>query len=121
MKQKEIIEEHAWYLQNLPGPLQAPRVDSDDAMAMLFGEDLFECDLKGGQVQIRGLGVFNLETALPIGPPQWCALISERTEGSFSLVLGYGSPFAEGSPLPRKDGVIIALPAAVDFGQDGDE
>ena len=115
MNSKQLIERFKKYSIELAANGKFERINPEDPMAMLWGDDEVTLDVQKGQIIIPQFGAIACEAIEPPAPPEWYAICNDFKEEGWSVVLGYGDPYAPEwiDKLPGRNGVIFATPASM--------
>ena len=87
---------------------------SKSEMALLFGAGDCILDHQRGKVKFPKLGWLKVKgVGQDMADPDWLAVIGRQGADVSRIVMGRGSPFADGmeSVLPSEDGILLALPS----------
>lgn len=112
LKAKRLCEQWAIYYELRPPPAPTP----SEPIAILFGMDEVKVDYRKNRIRFPESGWVECPGLLTAKDPlDWVAL--RQHAETWSVILGNGSPYEGHHPgLPTKNGVIMAMPAAVGAG-----
>lgn len=111
MKGKKIVGMFKLYMASLPATTKY--IDGDQKIATIFGSDEFTIHRKTKKIKLRDIGEIDCpEIEIDQPQPDWVAMYKD--EVGYLSILGNGNPYKNTEDLlPKKDGVIIAIPYSV--------
>lgn len=109
MKTKKLVELCSIYYEIRPMPKPTDR----DRAAILFGTDDVKLDYRRNKVRLPDIGWVDAQGLQGAKHAiEWIAVLEEGD--AWVVLAGAGSPYDGTNPvLPRKDGVILAMPAVM--------